>query len=289
MSYKIVADSSADLLSLGNAPFAVASLTIRTAEKEFVDNAQLDVAAMQEFLLAYKGQSSTACPNVSDYRTAFGDAETVVCVTITDRLSGSYNAACLAAKEYTEAHPDRHVLVVDSISTGPESALLLEKLHALLEAGKSIGEIRDSIAAYQKNVHLLFALESMHNLARNGRISPIKAKMAGILGIRAIGRASNVGTLEMVCKARGEQKTVSSMVEIFAKNGYKGGRMKIHHAENPRVASLLADAVRKAFPTAEPEIASLRGLCSFYAERGGILVGYEGGEFEGKDTRILLV
>jgi len=288
MGYILVADSSADLLTLGGADFAVAPLTIRTANKEFTDTEMLDVPAMLDFLAAYKGKSSTACPNVQDYLDAFGDAETVVCVTITDRLSGSFNAACNAAKEYNEAHPDRHVLVVDSISTGPESALLLEKLRDLLAAGLSPERVREEIVPYQKRLHLLFALESMHNLAQNGRISPIKAKMAGILGIRAIGRASNVGTLEMVCKSRGEKKTVADILQNLAASGYDGGRLKIHHADNPTTAAALAEAIVKAFPKAKPEVAPARGLCSFYAERGGLLIGYEGGNMPEKDTRICL-
>lgn len=289
MGYRIVADSSCDLLSLGSAPFATAPLTIRTEEKEFVDNAALDVAAMCDYLVTYKGKSSTACPSIGEYIEAFGDAEEVYCVTITGKLSGSYNAACTAAKNYTEAHPDRRVLVIDSISTGPESALLLEKLRALLEEKHPIQAIKEKIAEYQKKLHLFFALESMRNLANNGRVSPLVAKMAGMLGIRAIGKASVIGTLEMTNKSRGAKKMIADMIENIKNTGFTNGRMKIHHAENPSTAAELKAAIQAAFPMAEPEIAPARGLCSFYAERGGILIGYEAEFDPGKDTRMLLI
>ncbi len=289
MEYKIVSDSSGDLVALDGVPFASAPLVIHTAEREFVDNADLDIAAMCDFLATYKGKSSTACPSVGRYLEAFGEAENVLCVTITGKLSGSYNAACTAAKNYTEAHPDRRVLVVDSISTGPESALLLEKMRALILEKLPLAEIKEKIGEYQKKLHLFFSLESMRNLANNGRVSPIVAKMAGMLGIRAIGKASDEGTLEMTNKSRGAKKMIADMIENIKRSGYTGGRMKIHHCQNLPTAEDLKAAICALFPKAEPEIAEARGLCTFYAERGGILVGFEGAYNPAKAERMLLV
>ena len=109
---KIVADSSADTLLLQGVDFASAPLTIVTDEREYVDDAALNVAEMTENLLRYSGKSSTACPGVGEWLTAFGEAEEVFCVTITSNLSGSYNAAVIAAQTYMEQYPDRRVWVL---------------------------------------------------------------------------------------------------------------------------------------------------------------------------------
>ena len=61
---KIVTDSSSDLYELGDFPFASAALKIVTANKEYVDDANLDVEGMVNDLLAYKGKSSTSCPSI---------------------------------------------------------------------------------------------------------------------------------------------------------------------------------------------------------------------------------
>ena len=95
---KIVADSSSDVLTLAGMPFASAPLKIVTAEKEYTDDSDLNVPAMVEDLLAYNGKSGSACPSVGDWMAAFGDAHNIFCVTITSNLSGSYNAARLAAE-----------------------------------------------------------------------------------------------------------------------------------------------------------------------------------------------
>ena len=104
---KIVADSSSDVLEKAEIDFAGAALKIITAEKEFVDNASLDVAEMVSFLSQYKGRSRTSCPNAEDWLSAFGDADEVICVTITSGLSGSYNTARAAKQIYEETEGKR--------------------------------------------------------------------------------------------------------------------------------------------------------------------------------------
>ena len=276
MNYKIVSDSSADMLSLSAIPFSSVPLKIMTDNKEYVDNADLNVNEMLADLKAYKGKSHTSCPSTGEYIEAFGDAERVFCFTITSNLSGSCNAAQVAAKSYMEEHPDRKVKIVDSLSTGPETYMMIEKTKELIESGENFDAICEKIDDYAVNhTRLIFALESMHNLANNGRVSPLVAKMAGLLGIRAIGRASTVGTLEMICKSRGAQAAATDMLKNMKGDGFKGGKVRIHHAANPQAAELLKSKIAAEFPDAEINIGEARGLCSFYAEAGGTLVGFE--------------
>ena len=128
MDFIIISDSSSDLLSLDGVSFNSVPLKIMTDVKEYVDNSELDVRDMLSDLSKYKGRSRSACPGIGEYLAAFGDAQYVFCVTITSGLSGSFNAAKGAEKQYMEEHPDRRVHVIDSLSTGPENALLIAKL-----------------------------------------------------------------------------------------------------------------------------------------------------------------
>ena len=273
--FKIVADSSADILSLDSFPFASAALTIKTAEKEYVDNAALDVLSMVSDLRAYKGRSGTACPNPEEWLNAFGDSEYVFCITITATLSGSYNACMIAKSEYESAHPGRRVFVLNSLSTGPEMALIIDKFCDLVASGADFDAACEGAAEYSKRTGLLFVLESLKNLANNGRVSPLVAKMAGLLGIRLVGRASDKGDLEPIAKCRGEAKAIDCVVENLEKLGYCGGRIKISHCFNEDAARKLLGAIKAKFPSAEPELYNCRGLVGFYAELGGMLIGFE--------------
>ena len=273
---KIVADSSSDILDLTEVPFATAPLMIFTAEREFVDNAKLDVGEMVEFLSQYHGKSSTACPGPHDYLNAFGDAEWVFCVTITATLSGSYNAAMVAKRQYEEEHPGRRVFVLNSLSAGPEVCLIIEHLQELILEGKEFDEICEEIQAYRAKTGLVFTLESMKNLANNGRVNPLVAKMAGLLNIRVVGRASEQGDLEPLAKCRGEQKALEAIVEQMKNDGLKRGKVRIAHCFNETAARRLKEMIREKFAGAvHVKLYRCRGLCSFYAEKGGMLVGFE--------------
>ena len=271
---RIVADSSCDLLAVDGVNFVSVPLTVRTAAQEFRDDAVLDVDAMVETLRSTKGRTFSACPNIADWESAFGESGDVLAFTITSSLSGSCGAALAAKKSCEERDPSRRIFVVDTLSAGPEIALLIEMAAAMLRSGSSFEEVCTAVQQFQRRTHLLFALESMHNLAQNGRISKLAATMAGVLGIRAVGQASEAGTLEMLGKCRGARKTLTFLLSEMARLGYRGGSVRVGHCQNAAFASELCTQIRQQFPEADVKSYPLRGLCSYYAERGGIMLGF---------------
>ena len=272
---KIVADSSANLMEIKTVAFEAAPLKIIAGQREFVDDRNLDLDEMIAFFKSYKGRSQSSCPNPEDWLTTFGDAEDVFCVAITSGLSGSYNAACIAKEMYETEHPDRRVFVIDSLSAGPELTLLVEKLEELIVAGKSFEEICAYMPEYQKKTGLLFMLESLNNFAANGRVSPAVAKIAGVLGIRIVGKASDTGTLEPTDKCRGEEKSLKTILKHLKESGLKTGKVILAHCLNESAANTLKNLIETDLPNVTVKIGKNLGLCSFYAEKGGLLVGFE--------------
>lgn len=275
MKFKIVTDSSANLRSLDEVEFQSVPLTIRVEDREFVDDESLDLEDMLQTLATTKSKSSSSCPNIEDYLAAFGDADRIFCITITSNLSGSFNAARLAKEEYESTYPDRKVYVIDSLSAGPELKLLAHKVLDMIKSSALYEDICQKISEYQEKTHLIFCLESMKNLANNGRVSPLVAKLAGVLGIRAVGKASDVGTLEMLDKVRGEKGAITKIFERMHELGYKGGKVLIDNCCNLPAAKALQELVQNKFPKAEVVHDSCGALCSFYAEKGGLTVGFE--------------
>lgn len=272
---KITADSSANVLALQNNPFTAAPLKIIAGEQEFVDDDGLDLDAMVSWFDSYKGKSKTSCPNPSDWLEAFGDADDVFCVTITSGLSGSYNSACIAKQMYEAEHEGRRVCVIDSLSAGPELVLIIEKLEEYIGQGMAYEDICRKIREYQQKTGLLFMLESLKNFAANGRVSPALAKLAGVLGIRIVGKASDQGTLEPTNKCRGESKSLSAILAHLKESGLSAGKVRIAHCMNEEAALKLKQMIQREMDKVDIRIHRCRGLCSYYAEKGGLLVGFE--------------
>lgn len=273
--FKIVSDSSCDIFRVEGIDFKSVPLKIIAGDKEFTDIETTDVKSMITYLREYKGKSGSSCPATSDWLDAFEGGDEIFAITITSGLSGSYNSACVAKDMYLEKYPEKKVFIIDSLSTGPEMTLIIEKLKELHEEGKSFEEIIEEIKEYQKKTGLAFLLESLKNLANNGRTSHAVAAITSILGIRLIGRASDEGTLEPLNKARGDKKAISVLLKSMIDNGYKGGKVIISHCLNENSANSLKEKIQEIFLSAQVKIQSAGILCSFYAEQGGLLVGFE--------------
>ena len=272
---KIVADSSCDLFRLKHTEFETAPMKIITAEREFIDDTSLDVDGMANYLYQFKGKSKSSCPNTTDWLEAFGDADEIYCVTITSGLSGSYNSACAAKQIYESENEGKRVHVFDTLSAGPEITLIIEKIEECIDKDMSYEDICNCVTAYMKKTGLVFMLKSLKTFANNGRVSPIVAKLVGIAGICIVGKASDEGTLEPMHKPRGERRALETLVGCLEKEGFKTGKISIGHCQNESEDEQLKELILAKFKTVQIEIHKFRGLCSFYAEKGGVLVGFE--------------
>ena len=280
MNYKIVSDSSSNLYEIEGINYASVPLKIVTQEKEYIDKEGLDIHQMIEELKVVKGKTGTACPSAGEWFEAFGDSDAVFAISITSKLSGCYNAAMVAKSQFEEMYPEKKIHIFDSLSTGAEIELIIRKMIELIQQEKSFEEIVDTINDYMKHTHLLFVLESVHNLASNGRVSPVLAKSASVFGVRVVAKASDVGDLEPFGIVRGAKKALKRLYEEILKKGYQGHKMIICHTENESGAEQLKEMLLEKYPQADIQINEDKGLCSYYLEPGGIMAGFEDQDYK---------
>ncbi|HFU4449067.1 TPA: DegV family protein [Streptococcus suis] len=277
--WKIVADSGCDYRQLAQlAPdteFVSVPLSIQIGDQTFVDDASLDIDQMVSVMQSTSEAATSACPSTQAYEEAFAGAENVIVVTITGGLSGSFNAARVARDMYLEEHPDAKIHLLDSLSAGGEMDLLVTEINRLIASGLEFEEVVSAITTYQENSKLLFVLAKVDNLVKNGRLSKLVGAVVGLLNIRMVGEASSEGKLELLQKARGHKKSVTAAWEEMKKAGYKGGRIIMAHRNNDKFFQQFSDLVKETYPEASIEEVATSGLCSFYAEEGGLLMGYE--------------
>ena len=285
MSFRIVSDSSSNVLTLSDANYTTVPLKI-VAGKEYVDDKNLDVAAMVADLKAYTGKSGSSCPNVGEWLEAFGDAEEIFCVTISKNLSGSYNASIQAGQAYMDEHPGRKVFTFDSLAVGPEMAMIIDKIRQCEAEGMDFESTITAVLDYHNHVHTLFCLESMMNLARNGRVSMAKAKIAGMMGIRVAGSAVG-GQVTPAHKPRGAKKATETLVEMIRERGFRDGAvLRVAHCFADEAVEALKKDMLEQFPNARFHVEPTTALCSFYAEEGGLIIGFDGDFNTDNDNRV---
>ena len=277
MRYQIVSDSSSNVFHVEGASYTTVPMKIIAGEKEYLDTPALNLAGMVADLKAYKGKSGSSCANAQEWLEAFGDADMVFGVTISKNLSGSYNAAQQAARDFEEQNPGKRAYIFDSLAAGPQQAFVIEKIAELANRGLDFDAIVEQVRDYHNHTHILFCLESLTNLARNGRINPAVAKIAGVVGIRVCGDAKG-GQITPVHKPRGAKKATAILLDMMKERGFADGmQLRIAHCFGEEQAQALADATLAQFPNTRVTIEPTTALCSFYAEAGGLMIGFEGG------------
>ena len=278
MKWKILTDTGSNLREISNLPenieFDLIPLILHVDKKDYVDTPSIDVADLIESVKASKS-SSSACPAPGAYAEKFADAENVICFTLSSEISGSYNSAELGKSIALEQNPDANIYIFNTRTAGGEMDLLAKKAVEFIQEGKNFDEVIADLNAYHNNTHSGYMLKSIQNLVKNGRVSKVVGSVVGLLNIHIIGIRSEEGTIEMSGRARGEKKALKTLLKDIVDNGYLGNKLEIAHVLNRETAENFANQVREKFPKADITISPTSGLCSFYAEMGGLIVGYE--------------
>lgn len=277
MKWNIVADSSCDLKQFAEederVSFSTVPFIIRAEDREFVDDEQLSTEEMVNALAEIREAGRTSCPSPETWLEKFSRAGHTIAVTISSNLSGSYNAACLARDMLLEREPERKIAVIDSKSAGPELAMIIRRLHALMDERLSFEEIVEKLNAFAEKTETIFALTSFDNLVKNGRVSRIAGFVAGKLGMCGVGVA-NDGRIDVKSKVRGAQKALRVILDDMKAHSFVGGEVWIHHCLNEELALKLKALIEENWSNARVGILPTRGLCSFYAEKGGMIIAY---------------
>ena len=277
MNTRIVSDSACNLYEYPGVDFVSVPMKVNAGDKVYIDDSRLDVLNMMTELSSFKGKSNTGHPSIREWIKSFGDADNVFGVTVTSKLSGSYNSAVFAAEEYMEENPGRQAFILDSLSTGPEMELIIEKYNEMIQAGLSFAQICSGIQQYLKTTHIWWSLTSLKNFVANGRINPAVAGVIKLLGICIVG-TTNVGELQPVHRCNGSSKAMKQILNSMLDDGFRGGKVRIRHSFNPEAAEELASLIRATYPNCDIKIGLNTGLCGYYVEKGGVVAAFEGSE-----------
>lgn len=279
MKYKIVVDSASDLrnnyLDNENILFEVCPLSVIVDGKEFVDDDDVVVDDVLNAMHSFKGKSTSSCPPVGAFEEAFAnnDADVIFCITLSKKLSGSYNAACLAKELISEDHEEKKVFVYDSRLVCGAQKIMVDKLVELIKQGLSYEEIDKQMQEFIPTRRIFFILHSFENFIKNGRINKIVATIINILQIKPI-CADDDGEIKIVTKIRGLKSTYAKLAELISESvpDAKDRTLvisKCHSDEEVAKVKPLLEPIFKEIVEVE-----MKGLCSFYALEKGMIFSY---------------
>ncbi len=283
MEFQIVTDSSSDLLNSSYADpdvgFAVVPLSLRIGEYEYIDDETINPKEMLAELARAKGSVSSACPPPEAWAKVFRKAQNTFAICITSKLSGTYNSALQAKAMVLEESPEKNIHVIDTKAVAGVMTMTTEKLFRLIHQNINFDEIKAEIDKFVSERSLLFSLEDFSMLIKTGRMNKLVGFTATALGIRAVAMADD-GAINVIAKTRGEEKTMERLVGLMGSinPGFlaaKAPQVLINHCNNLKMAQQLRNMMMQTYNhISDVRIFDTRGLCSFYAANGGLLVSY---------------
>ena len=277
MKWMIATDSSCDLTSLETGSpeigFDTVPFILDLDHQEFVDDPAMDVRRMVDTMEA-SSSSHSACPSPSAWEALFRQADNTIAMTISGRLSGSFNSAMVGRAMALEKDPEKKIEVIDSLSTGPKLVMLAQNALKQIQAQASFEAVCASCKSLAGSARTIFTLSSFHNLVQNGRVNKVAGFIAGKLGIRVIGVGSPEGEIQLKDLVRGEQKTLKKILKDMEDSGYNGTEMAISHCLNESMAQRMKEMILSRWHSAKIQILPTRGLDSYYAERSGLILCY---------------
>ena len=278
MSYKIVVDSCCELPKelLQKESFERVPLGIEIGDYHLLDDESFQQADFLRRVAAYPKCPKSSCPSPERYMEAYQvEAEHIYVVTLSSKLSGSYNSAELGKRMYREKYGEKKIHVVDSESASCGETQLALKLMELEEEGLAFEEIEKQITAFRDSMNTYFVLDNLETLRKNGRLSNIKAAVASTLNIKPI-MGADKGTIIQMGQGIGMKKAITRMVDkiVDAIKGAERKRIVISHCNAKERAETVKQLLREKIRCREIMIMDTAGISSMYANDGGVIVAF---------------
>lgn len=219
MSVRIITDSASDITADIAARLNVDVLPLKTifGEEEFLDGVNISHKEFYEKLIESDAHPTTSQIPPYDFEQAFEEVkkagDTAVCITLSSKLSGTYQSACIAAEDY-----EGIVYVVDSENVAIGEQILVEMAAKLRDTGKSAAEIADISESEKKKICLIALLDTLEYLKKGGRISGAAAMVGGMLSIKPV-ISIEEGEIAVLGKARGSKNGQNLLREYIQKQG----------------------------------------------------------------------
>lgn len=276
--YKIVIDSCGELTAemKEDGHYCTIPLELEVGGYRITDDESFDQKDFLQRVKKSRTSPKSSCPSPECYMRAYeGEAEHVYVVTLSQKLSGSYNSAVLGARLYKEEHKDnKQIHIFDSCSASIGETLAGLRIQELEKAGECFEAVVEKAKAYIAEMNTFFVLETLETLRKAGRLSNIKALVASTLNIKPVMGSTDEGTIQQLGQARGMKKALSKMVDdMLAVTKYCEERiLAISHCNCPERAQYVRELVEKTAKFKKILVVDTAGVSSMYANEGGVIL-----------------
>lgn len=276
MKFKIVGDSCCDLTKkeLEKDYFYSVPLTLNVGGVDVTDDESFCQERFMQMVENCPESPKSSCPSPDAFMRGFEGAEEVYVVTLSAKLSGSYNSALLAKQIYQEEHPEVKVHVFDSKTAAAGEHLICGKIEACATSGMCFDEVVKSVEEYISGMTTIFVLEDLSVMQKNGRLSRLQSIAVNMLNIKLILHGVD-GEIQQLDQARGMNKALNKLLRHIEKGDYDRQRkVEITQCCSRERCLNVRRILMEQFGFKNVQILDAGGVSTMYESRGGVVVSF---------------
>lgn len=272
---QIVTDSTADipLELLEKYKIHVIPLKVSIDEKEYTEGVDITSQDFYKKMVASKNLPKTSQPTPAAFAQKFtelAEKGPVLCITISSKLSGSYQSACLGQKL-----SNQEATVFDSLGASIAHGQQVILAAELAEKGLSLKEIVSELTTFREKMSIFILVDTLENIVKGGRLNKFQGSLAKILNIKVLLEGIE-GAVEMVEKVRGKNKFLQRVLEIMGErqDDFSNSIVSISHVDNLEDANFLKEKITELYHPARIMTVDMGPVVSTYAGYKGIILSF---------------
>lgn len=272
---KLITDGSCDLSTevLEKFNINVVPLGVTFGDEHYTAGVDINNEEFYKKMKENKELPKTFCPSPDKFAKVYeGEEDKIIIITLTSKLSGTYNSAILAKDLYLSEHGEKDIRVIDTETGCIGAGLLLMKASKMIQEGKDIDEIVETIENLRDKISFYGMLETLENAIKGGRVNPIAGKIIGALNFKAIVQITE-GVVKPIDKARGESNSIKKVANYITESveDTTGKTLCLVHAHAPEKADKLLSIIEKTHKFDEVYISEVGPAMGTYTAQGAVL------------------
>lgn len=274
------ANLSTELIEKNNITVIPFSYTVNGVTQEYKKIDDFDPKSFYADMRA-GAQIKTSMINIVSFILPFEEAlkagDDVIYIALSGAVSGSANAADIAAGELRESYPDRKIEAINSYGAGLGEGLLTLRAAKMIKDGLSFDEVVKGVFELRSRICQYFTVDDLKYLKRGGRLSNIEAAVGILLNIKPVLTGDSTGHIVTIGKARGQRAALNALAEKYDKLCKdKSDHIYINHSDNQEAVDQLIELLRKKGFTGEPVVVVYEPVCGTHVGPGALALFFEG-------------
>lgn len=239
-------------------------------QEQYLNNVDIDPLGLYRKLAQAEKLPTTSHPNIDQYQQAFRSVEPgteILCITLTSKMSGSYNTACTAAKLLAEQGDTRPITVYDSLQVSYGLTVLVVEAARMAREGATVAQIVERLDQLRDKVGVYFVMESLENARKGGRVGAIRVLAADLLKVKPILNFRD-GLVRDIGIVRGYDTALEKVISLCLERRRRGGEVFVFHADRPQLAEKVKARILADDPDAVVHIEWVGAVIGIYTGPG---------------------